>query len=157
MAAVATTAAGGTRPTEKEAKFFAFDPTRKEKTFEAALVPGACDYPATCVAERKVFTTTGDKLLVFDPQTMKVTHTIALPGAQLAISLGRHRSGKVVGLTTKGVYLFDPGKNVVVHAAPAPVTVKCGFALVEDAVFFGSNAELWRYTLPRDFGFSGPE
>jgi streptogramin lyase len=30
---------GGTRPVEKEAKFFAFDPKRKDKVFECSLVP----------------------------------------------------------------------------------------------------------------------
>jgi len=26
--------------------------------------------------------------------------------------------------------------------------VNCGFALVDDAVYFGAKAELWRYRLP---------
>src|SRR2546429_125315 len=139
---------GGTRPTEKEAKFFAFDPKKKEKVFEAPLVPGAVKYPATCAARGKVFTTVGDKLLVFDPQAMKVVRTVMLPGAQLDISLGQHRSGKLVGLTAKGVYFLDPDRSEVVESAEAPVPVNCGFALVDDAVYFGSKAELWRYRLP---------
>jgi outer membrane protein assembly factor BamB len=139
---------GGTRPTEKEAKFFAFDPKLKRKVFEAVLVPDASKYPATCAAQGKVFTTVGDKLLVFDPQTMSVTQTIVLPGKQLDVSLGEHRSGRLVGLTAKGVYVIDAKKGEVVHKAEAPVPVNCGFALVRDAVYFGSKAELWSYTLP---------
>ena len=140
---------GGTRPAEQEAKFFAFDPKKKGKVFEASLVPGAVKYPATCAAQGKVFTTVGDKLLVFDPQPMKVVRTVMLPGAQLDISLGQHRSGKLVGLTAKSVYFLDADRGGVVHSAEAPVPVNCGFALVDDAVYFGSKAELWRYWLPQ--------
>jgi len=139
---------GGTRPTEKEAKFFAFDPKQKRKVFEAALIPGATKYPATCAAEGKVFTSVGATLLVFDPQMMKVTQTITLPGAQLDISLAQHRSGKLIGLVEKAVYIVDPDKGEVIHRAEAPVPVNCGFALVQDALYFGSKAELWRYWLP---------
>ena len=57
-------------------------------------------------------------------------------------------NGKLVGLTTKGVYVFDPEKSELVHTAAAPVPVSCGFALADGAVYFGSKAELWRYSLP---------
>jgi len=139
---------GGARPVEKEAKFFAFDPKQKKKVFEAALVPGANKYPATFAVNGKVFTTAGDKMIEFDPQAMKILKTIPLPGAQTEISLGQNRNGKLVGLTTKGIYVFDPEKSELVHTAAAPVPVNCGFALVDGAVYFGSKAELWRYALP---------
>ena len=139
---------GGTLPVEKEAKFFAYDPKQKTKLFEMSLVPGAVKYPATFAIPGKVFTSVGDKLLVFDPETRKVTRTLTLPGAQLDISLGSHRSGKLVGLTAKGVYALDPDKAQIVLMANAPVPVNCGFALVDDEVYFGSKAELWRYKLP---------
>ena len=139
---------GGTRPSEQEAKFFAFDPKQKHKVFEMALVPGATKYPATFATQGKVFTTVGDKLFEFDPRAMKIVRTITLPTGQLDISLGRHRNGKLVGLTSKGVYVLDPEKGELVHTGEAPVKVNCGFALVDDAVYFGSKAELWRYSLP---------
>jgi hypothetical protein len=44
---------GGTRPTEKEAKFFAFDPKQKKKVFETSFVPGARSSPlreASCLS-----------------------------------------------------------------------------------------------------------
>ena len=148
----ATVGGGGTRPSETEAKFFAFDPKQKKKVFEAALVPGATKYPATFATAGKVFTSVGDKLIEFDPQTMKVVKTIPLPGAQAEISLGQDRSGKLVGLTNKGVYVLDPEKSELVHTAAAPVPVSCGFALVDGVVYFGSKAELWRYRLPGGFG-----
>jgi len=139
---------GGTRPAEKEARFFAFDPKQKRKVFEAAIVPGASSYPATAAADGKVFTTAGDRLLVFDPQTMRAVRTNSLPGPQAQISLGQHRSGLLVGLTSQAVYAFDPARGEVVHTAAAPAHIGCGFALTDEAVYFGSGPTLWRYWLP---------
>jgi len=143
----ANVAGGGTRPTEKEAKFFAFDPKQKEKVFEATLVPGATKYPATLTVNGKVFTTVGSQLIEFDTLAMKVVKTIPLPGSQIEISLGHDQRGRLVGLTTKGVYVYDPAKSELVHTATSPVPVNCGFALVNNAVYFGSKAQLWRYSL----------
>ena len=148
---------GGTRPVEKEAKFFAFDPKAKQKIFEAALSPGARSYPATLAAEGKVFTTIGDTLFIFDPASRRVTQTLHLPAAQLEISLGQLAGGPIVGLTTKGIYAVDPKRGELVHSAPAPVPVRCGFALSEGAVYFGSDAQLWRYHLPEPISKPEPE
>ncbi len=139
---------GGTRAVEKEARFFAFDPAKKQKVFEASLSPGARNYPATIAADGQVFTTVGDRLYVFDPVTMQVTKTVPLPGAQLEISLGRLPSGAIAGLTTKAVYVYDPRRGEIVHTAQAPVTVGCGFALLGNDVYFGAHTQLWCYHLP---------
>ncbi|MGA2864175.1 MAG: hypothetical protein ABSF95_06770 [Verrucomicrobiota bacterium] len=147
---------GGTRPVEKEARFFAFDPQKKEKVFETTLSPGAHNYPATFATEGQVFTTVGDRLFVFDPATMRVTKTVPLPGPQVEISLGQLPAGPLVGLTTKGVYVYDLRRGEIVHTAQAPVPVRCGFALLDDSVYFGSNAELWRYRLPKPISAGEP-
>ncbi len=139
---------GGTRTVEKEARFFAFDPKQRQKVFETALAPGAGNYPATFAANGKVFTTVGNRLFVFDPDTRKVLQTVQLPGAQVEISLGGLPDGRLVGLTSRGVYVLDPENGALVHTAAAPVHVGCGFALVDNAVYFGSGARLWRYRLP---------
>jgi len=139
---------GGTRTVEKEAKFFAFDPEKRQKVFETVLAPGAGNYPATFAANGKVFTTVGSRLFVFDPGTRKVLQTVQLPGAQVEISLGQLPDGRLVGLTSRGVYVLDPENGALVHTAAAPVHVGCGFALVDNAVYFGSGARLWRYRLP---------
>jgi hypothetical protein len=136
---------GGTHPVEKEAKFFAFDPRKKQKVFEAALAPGASHYAATFAANGKVFTTVADKLFVFDPVSLKVVQKVPLPGRQIDISLGQIPDGRLIGLTAKGVYTFDAGRGVLDSTAAAPVRVGCGFALVDNAVYFGSGANLWRY------------
>ena len=79
---------------------------------------------------------------------MQVVRTNTLPGAQAQISLGRHRSGLLIGLTSRAVYAFDPLKGEVVHTASAPAHIHCGFALTDEAVYFGSGPTLWRYWLP---------
>ncbi len=140
---------GGTKPTEKEAKFFAFDPRTKRKVFERALVAGAKSYPATLAADGLIYTTAGDQLLVFDPARDQVVRTLRLPSAQTEISIGRRADGTLVGLTSKQVYLYDPRKGAITSAVPAPVPIRCGFALTDDAVYFGSGPELWRYRLPQ--------
>lgn len=139
---------GGTRPSEKEAKFFAFDPRARKVVWEAALVTGAQRYPATAAAEGRVFAAVGDRLLVLDPTAFAVTATLTLPGAAVEIALGPDGYGRLVGLTGRGVYVVDPVENRVVHTAMAPVPVNCGFAVVDHAVYFGSGATLWRYRLP---------
>ena len=139
---------GGTRPQEKEALFFAFDPVTKKKTFEAAFVPGARSYPATLAASGRIYTTAGDTLLIVDPETKSVRKRLQLPGAQVEIALGLDSRGRVVGLTRRGVYVLDTKVEEIVHAVDAQVAIGCGFALIDDCVYFGSGVELWRYELP---------
>ena len=139
---------GGTRPVEKEAKFFAFDPRTKRRGFERALVPGAKSYPATLAADGLIYTTVADQLLVFDPKADRVVQTLTLPAPQTEISLGRRADGTIVGLTAKQVYVYDPRSRAFMLKALAPVPIRCGFALTDDAVYFGSGPTLWRYQLP---------
>jgi outer membrane protein assembly factor BamB len=138
---------GGTQASEKEALFFAFDPRKKQKVFETALVPGASQYHAMCAAEGKVSVAVNQQLVVFDPAGMKPLRTAALTGTQTEISLGRHRNGLLYGLTDRSVYSVDPRTFEVRVLAKTPVTVQCGFALTEDAVYFGSGVHLWRYRM----------
>jgi streptogramin lyase len=143
------TGGGGTTPSEKEARFFAFDPMKKQKVFEAPLEPGHASLSAMCAAEGTVYVAAGNRLLDFDPKEMKVVQTIALPGVPLEVSLGRQADGRLWGLTGKGVFAVDPKRGELVVQADAPVPVRCGFALTDDAVYFGSGPQLWRYAMPR--------
>jgi outer membrane protein assembly factor BamB len=54
----------------------------------------------------------------------------------------------LIGLTSRAVYAFDPSKGKVVFTANAPAHIQCGFALTDEAVYFGSGPTLWRYLLP---------
>jgi len=51
-------------------------------------------------------------------------------------------------ISAKGVYSVDLASEKIISTTNAPVPVNCGFALLDDAVYFGSKAELWRYVLP---------
>ena len=146
---------GGSTPSEKEAHFFVFAPRQKRKVFEAALAPGAGSYPAMCVADGKVFVAADRSLFVFDPPSLKVTQRIALPGRPLEISLGQHQNGLLYGLTASGVFAVDVKRGQVTLTAQSPVPVSCGFALTDEAVYFGSGARLWRYKLAAAGGDAG--
>lgn len=139
---------GGTRPLEREAVFFAFDPVKKKKVFEIALAPGARSYPATIATRGKVYTTAGDKLFVMDAVSKSVTKVLALTETQIAISMGLNSNGNVTGLTRKGVYVLDSESDEFIHSFEAPNKIDCGFAIVDDHVYFGSGVELWRCKLP---------
>ena len=93
--------------------------------------------------------TAGSELFVFDPQAMKVVRTITLPGKQVEISLGRQANGPLVGLAGDSVYVVDPVRGELSFVEKAPVPVRCGFALTDEAVYFGSGGTLWRCWLPR--------
>ncbi|PYI88790.1 MAG: hypothetical protein DME26_02815 [Verrucomicrobia bacterium] len=80
---------------------------------------------------------------------MKATQTNDLPGAQVEIAFGQKRRGKLVGLTTKAIYLMDADSDDLAHTADARLPLNCGFALVDDAVYFGSKSGRRRYWLPR--------
>jgi streptogramin lyase len=136
---------GGTRPSETEAKFFAFDPRAKRKVFETALAPGASGYPAMFCADGKIFAAAGDRLFTFDPASRTCARSVALPGRQVEISLGSLPDGRLIGLTSKGIYVYDAARNEITARADPPVPVSCGFALVDGWVYFGSGPALWRY------------
>ncbi len=114
-----------------------------------ALVPGANSYSAMLAADGQVYTAVDSHLYVFDPQSRQVVRHISLSGVHAQVSLGRHRSGALVGLTSRAVYVDDPAKGLVVHTAPVPTHIGCGFALTDEAVYFASEPTLWRYWLPR--------
>src|ERR1044072_8579243 len=49
----------------------------------------------------------------------------------------------------RSIYLVNSDRGELVHSIKAPVPIRCGFATVSNAVYFASNAELWRYEWPR--------
>ncbi|MCC7375625.1 MAG: PQQ-like beta-propeller repeat protein [Verrucomicrobiales bacterium] len=136
---------GGTRPVEKEARFFAFDPASKRTTTVASLVAGARSYPATAVAGDKVFTTAGDQLLVVDSKSLALLATHPLPGAQIEVALG-FLGDRLIGLTSKAVYEVDVASGTVTVLGTAPKRIDCGFAVADGSVYFGAGTELWRFT-----------
>lgn len=143
------TGGGGSTPSEKEARFFAWNPKERRKVLETNLVPNAPGYAAMVAADGKVFAAAGNQLFVVNTDSLKLESTIPLPGGLLDISLGRHANGRLYGLTASSVVEIDPVRGEVLRTIAAPVPVRCGFALTDEGLYFGSNAELWRYRIAR--------
>jgi hypothetical protein len=141
---------GGSEPTEKEARLFAFDPVKREKLYEVTPLPGDSGIKVLAAGEGKVFGvgSRSNKTFIFDPQTRMVTKTFGNPfGSQVWGSYRVGKDGLIWGLTTSVLFTLDPKTceyRVVTHS-PKPVTA--GLALTEEAVYFASGAHLWRYRL----------
>jgi hypothetical protein len=141
---------GGTKPSEKEARFFAWDDKTKRKVVELLPVSGDTAIVAMAVAQGKIFAVSrpSNLLFVYDPVLQHIAHTSRIPfGGMHEISLGLHRSGWLYGLAGKTVFAIDPHTYAVAKVAEYEGGISCGFALTDDAVYFGSNARLVRYQL----------
>ena len=137
--------AGGYKPeflARVKKDFGALPPGKRAKASRPA--PGKIDGLNVTIIDKK----TRSVAISFGfPIDVRRGHPDYLPLLVAQSALGQHRSGRLVGLTSKGVYVVDSEKVEQVYAAAAPVPVNCGFALVDDAVYFGSKAELWRFVL----------
>ncbi len=69
-----------------------------------------------------------------------------MPGNQIEIALGRH-GDRLIGLTSKAIYAFDPALGTVTTLATPKKRIDCGFALDSNHVYFASGPELWRHPL----------
>jgi hypothetical protein len=141
---------GGSQPTEKEARLFAFDPVKREKLYEVTPLPGDSGIKVLAAAEGKVFGVgnRSNKTFVLDPQTRTVTKTFDNPfGSQVWGSYRVGKDGLIWGLTSSSIFSLDPKtcEYRLVTRSPKPITA--GLALTEEAVYFASGAHLWRYRL----------
>jgi hypothetical protein len=139
---------GGSRPTEKEAHFFAFDPAARKKTLDVAPVAGDSTIVAMVAAEGKAFAVSrpSNTLFVYDPASSEIVHRRKIAfGAQHEISLGRFRDGKLYGLAGSTIYRMDPKTYAIEKVAAYKGRITCGFALNDTGVYFGSGTHLIRY------------
>ncbi|RJS85665.1 hypothetical protein CW702_00830 [Candidatus Bathyarchaeota archaeon] len=140
---------GGTRPIEKEAKIFAWDPKRKEKIFETVPVPGDVAIVSMESANGEIFATSvvSNTLFFFDPSAMKVTYKIRIPfGRPHQISLKRYEAdGYIYGLAGNTIFRVNPETYKLEKVADYPGTISCGFAVSETGIYFGSDVHLIRY------------
>lgn len=138
---------GGSRPSQKEAKFFAFDPQAKELVMERTLEPGCTTIPAMLAVDGKVFVTSNasSNFFVYDPAEGKMVHTGTLPGSQVEIAMGQHTDGLIYGLTTQHIYTIDPQTYEVRTVAEVPGGVGAGFALTDTGIYFVRGVRLYRY------------
>jgi len=140
---------GGSTPTEKDAHLFAWDTRKKEKVIDLVPVPGDGTIVALACAQGRVFAVSlgSNTLTVYDPEKRKIVHQARMPfDATLDASLGFHqRDGKLYGLTGSAIYSIDPKSYTVGKVAEYKKGISRGFALTEEALYFGSGVQLVRY------------
>mgnify|MGYP001582843154 CR=1 FL=1 len=138
---------GGSRPTEKEAKLFVWDPAAEEKVFETVPVAGATAITDLIHAPNGlVYGIAGRSLFAFDPVALEVKVTKPLPftGA-LYNSVALGPDGRIWGLASAGVFVIDPATHEATLVARAPRAITAGFALSGNAIYYASGAALYRY------------
>lgn len=141
---------GGAVPSEKEAYFFAWDSKAKKKVIDFVPVAGDTAIVAMAAAVGKIFAVSrpSNTLFVYDPAQQKIVHTAKIEfGAVHDISLGLHKSGLLYGLAGNAVFTVDPRTYAVNKVAEYAGGITCGFALTDDAIYFGSGARLVRWRM----------
>ncbi len=138
---------GGTTPSEKEAKFFAFDPATKALKFERVVVPGDGAIRAMCIVGRKLYGISGeDMLFVHDLDADAIIHTAKLGvGNVHDMSLRPWKDGMLYGLSGKKVFRVDPMSYAAEVIAEYPGDIRCGFAIDDHGIYFGDGAKLMRF------------
>ena len=142
----------GAKALTNEAHFFAWDAAKNEKIIDLVVVAGDKSIPAMTTAQGKVFAVSApsNTLFVYDPQTRKIVYQQRLETRPIReISLGLHPNGKIYGLGGNSVFTVDPATYVIQTEATFSQTISCGFALTNDALYFGSGAHLIRYRIAK--------
>ena len=139
---------GGSEAVEKEGKLFAFDPVKREKLYDVTPIPGDDGVKVVAAAEGKVFGVgnRSGKTFVFDPQTKAVIKTLANPfGGQVWGSFRLHTDGLIWGLTSTSIFTLNPKTCEFSLVAKSAKPITSGLAFTGDAVYFASQANLWRW------------
>jgi len=94
---------------------------------------------------------TQHSLFVFDPQTGRVVTRKTTPFHNVVYNgIGATANGTIVGLAEDGIFTIDQAKNEVRMLVKTPMKITGGFALQGDAVYFISNAKVYRWPLPAE-------
>ncbi len=139
---------GGTRPIEREARLFAWDPHKKRKVMEVVPVPGDVAIVSLEASEGKVFGTSvmSNTLFVFDPSSREIIHKAKIPfGRPHQISLKLYRDGYIYGLAENTIFKVDPKSFKISKVAEYHGKISCGFAVCDTGIYFGSDVHLIRY------------
>ena len=121
---------------------------RSARCLKPRSSPGAGNYPATVRCRGQGVHDGRRPAVRFRPAYDAGDADQPPPGGadrNLAGPASKRVAGGVDG--RRGVCV-DPSKGEVIHTAPAPTHINCGFALTDEAVYFGSGPTLWRYRLP---------
>ncbi len=149
-----TAGGGGSRPSEPDAKFFAFDPAKKMLAFEEVPTPGAQGIRTLVQVGRRLFGLAGDNhLFVYDIDTKEYVHKGPLSVKAVPdLSMGLWRDGQLYGLSKQEVFRLDPVSFQLTSLAKYERDIHCGFAMDEHGIYFGDRATLMRYNWPKPGG-----
>ena len=95
----------------------------------------------------------GRTLFAFDPETREVKMRRELPfSGAIYNAMEQGPDGNLWGVASSGIFRIDPDTSDAAMVATAPKRITAGFAQRGGEIYFVSNAEVWRWTVP---GVSG--
>ncbi|HZT32705.1 MAG TPA: hypothetical protein VFA33_22645 [Bryobacteraceae bacterium] len=143
---------GGSHPTQTEAKLFLWDPQGARKIFETVPVARARNINDLIAGpDKMIYGIAGQTLFVFDPATRQIVHTAPVPfhsAPYNSVAVGA--DGGIWGLAREGIFRIDPRTRAATLVASAPRPITAGFDLRGGAIYFTSEAVLYRYHLPAE-------
>jgi len=143
---------GGTKPSEKEAAFFVWDPQAKQ-LLQTVPLAGDTNVAAMTVAAGKVFFVTrpSNTLRVWDIATQALVGQYPIVhGGIVEICMGLHTDGMIYALTRNAVIRIDPGSCEIAKMADYEAGVRCGWVMNEDGITFASGVHLVRWEWPQE-------
>jgi outer membrane protein assembly factor BamB len=141
-----TAGGGGTRPLERSAHLFAWDPVKQEKVLD--VVPDADDdkINAMTVMDGHLFFATrpSNSIYCLEPGDTTPSFISRVPDGVLDLSLGIHGT-TIIGLSSRGVIELDPETRDLKTLGTFSQSIGCGFALGPTGLYFGSGSRLGRF------------
>jgi hypothetical protein len=144
---------GGSRPTRKEGMVFLWDPVSRKVVFSFVPVPGAATIDNLITAPNGlVYGLAGSKLFILDAEKpqVRLRKDLPFPGGTVYSSLVFGPDGRIWGLAghpNAGIFAIDPRTNDVRLVARPPKTITGGFAFKNNAIYFLSGPDLYRFVL----------
>ncbi len=148
-----TTGGGGSHPTESEAHVFGWNPATKTKTFDVVPVAKASFITDLAVGKSGNifgFAISGSEhtLFALDPHDGHVLSTKATGFHNMVYNgIGNTQTGQLVGLEENGIFTIDENTNSAKVLTSSPMKITGGFELRDNAIYFISNSDLYRYWL----------
>jgi hypothetical protein len=140
---------GGSRPLQKEAVLFIWDPVSKIKIFEFVPLPGQTKIDALQPGTNGlVYGFSNEKFFVFDFTQRKIVLTENHKlGSIIYNGLGMAQNGEIYGLTNTGIFKINSKTNKPEFLAKYKNEITGGFAISNGSVYFISNSEIVSFNI----------
>lgn len=137
---------GGTKPIEKQARIFAWDPVEKRKILDLVPVKGDSSISSMTIFDGSVFAVSipSNTLFRFDHDDCALKVIQNLPRRVPDLCLTR-KGDRMYGLTGSSVFELEPASEKVKILGNYGDPINAGFALNDSGLYFGSGAYLIRY------------